>query len=270
MNETPIVNFHVGATRIQPDLVDIALRSTSLRKHLRAVKVISTKEFQKKIRAPVNAKNDLEVYGSISSAEFREFRDHLSENELVVASQHAMLGHPKDALKSGQILPKAERRLRRLGQVFDSMVMTLHLAIGSQLDFLTTLVGELPPSELDSVRDGRHIPSWADLALRARKAIPDRQLVVWDFEEPRRTIIPFLSVLLGTEPELFDAELRKKLRDASDEYVKRTRVLQRITPWPVHTVAKLDERYEADLIQLEMIKGVRLVRSNQVAAGLEL
>jgi hypothetical protein len=100
------------------------------------------------------------------------------------------------------------------------------------------------------------------LVFRIRRGAPERRVVVWDFDLPKATAIPFVETMLGIEGSGIMQHVLKAI----------SRELTPAGSGPIdyadaslaRAVARLDTMYEQDLDDLERMEGVTLVRHEAI------
>ena len=260
------VNFHIGTPRIASRVIQnlSKMKSVSGTGYLQ---FLSPKAYKDHLRAHVNGSEDMvQMAAQNAEAEAAFFR-RLTRSELLVASQPAMMGHPRDVFRQGLILPGAEDRVSRLSTLFAGQALDLHLTITNQADYIRMLQGDIA---MEPLVEGLHdaTPSWHELVLRLRKACPERRILVWDFEEPARIALPFAMTMLS-----FDEALMEELREPVAEAIRVTALLPKIlqrTVVPEEFLEELDAQYDDDLTAIEGIDNVVLIRSNLIPDDLQL
>jgi hypothetical protein len=269
MNEAKVVNFHIGATRVATNILECLSEIGSGFKVPSSTHLISSREYKWRFRGPVNEKNDSKFQASIDEPGWLLYSKKLSGFSKIAASQHAMLGHPKKMFKAGSILPTAEKRVRRLSHMFRGKSLTLHLAIASQHDCLLALSDDVDQSKIRAEMTST-IPSWYDLVRAVRSASPEAAIVVWDFDQPNRVVLSFLSELLNEDPSSFGDAIKSKLRENSCQNIKIAQTVKKLIAFPEQLTVAFDEQYDFDLDNIDKMDGVTLVRAESIPGNLRL
>ena len=262
----PHINFHIGAPRIAPDIIRVAahLREVGASGHCR---LLTTNEFQRHIRPVVNGSRSISGLNSKDLAENERFWDGLRQCEVLAASHHAMMGHPKVVFKADTILPKAEDRIERLSAIFQATSLDLHLTIMNQLYYLSRLPTDYLTRE-DTIGLNDHVPSWFDLLARIRRACPRRRILVWDFMKPENVALPFAMTILNVDESLAD-----RMRKPVSEAITHTKVISKIfqKSFISESVSEvLHAQYHEDLHNIESMENVVLIRGEKVPADLHV
>lgn len=199
-------------------------------------------------------------------SENEKFWQQLKNFEVLAASQHAMMGHPKVVFKDGAILPHAESRIERLSVLFEATTLDLHLTIMNQFHYLSRLPLEYHNTSQSQQDDT--VPSWFELVLRIRKACPTRRILVWDFMQPERVALPFSMTVLNVDEDLSD-HVRKPVSEA----IAHSKLLSKVfrnDHLSDEAGQVLDAQYETDLQNIEGMENVVLVRSEKVPKDLHV
>jgi hypothetical protein len=260
------INFHIGAPRIASRIIQ-SLSKVKAVSETAYLQFLTPKAYKEHLRAHVNASSDmLQLAAGDRDAEEAFYR-RLTRSELLVASQPAMMGHPRDVFREGLILPGAEERVARLSQLFTDQRLDLHLAITNQADYIRILQGDIDMEDVvQSLHDGT--PSWHELIERLRRACPERRILVWDFEEPARIALPFAMTMLSVDEALI-GEMREPIAEAIRVTALMPRILQRNVV-PEDFLEELDAQYEDDLTAIEAMENMVLIRSNLIPEDLHL
>ncbi|WP_300058206.1 hypothetical protein [uncultured Roseobacter sp.] len=255
------VNFHIGAPRIADDLIGQAAATPAVRSDTQ-VRLIRVGEYKKHLRHLVNAgplsMEDFAFETEGSAAFWKDLRDH----RIVVASQHALMGHPKRVLRHGVILPHAERRIAKLCALFNGHSMDLHLGITDQARYLLQLPAGNRDGDGGRLDFSERVPSWFDLAARIRESCPNNRIIVWDFSEPDAVALPFVMTLLGVEEDQLDV-----MKVAVADHVRHQSVLSKLFPRETLTPdvqVLLRRQFEHDLQNLETLQDTIVIRADEV------
>lgn len=114
------------------------------------------------------------------------------------------------------------------------------------------------------------IPSWYDLVRAVRSASPEAAIVVWDFDQPNRVVLSFLSELLNEDPSSFGDAIKSKLRENSCQNIKIAQTVKKLIAFPEQLTVAFDEQYDFDLDNIDKMDGVTLVRAESIPGNLRL
>jgi hypothetical protein len=260
------INFHIGAPRIAPRIVQALSKAKSVR-NAPFLEILRPKDYKNYLRHLVNGSNDILTLATQNGRAQATFLERLSQRELLVASQSAMMAHPRDVYKDGVILPGAEARVARLSHIFAETEMDLHLTITHPADYLRALQGDVEPAKLLDAFSAA-VPSWHEFAIRLRDACPNRRLLVWDFEAPDRIALAFAMTMVS-----FDEEMSGSLRAPVAEAIRVSTLMPKILDRnlvPEGLLVQLDARYEEDLTALDNMENTVLIRSDLIPEELRL
>lgn len=251
------VNFHIGAPRVAADLIKDTAKVKSVRsaKHLR---VLKSTEYQAYFRGTVNAsKRGIDLLNAADPAT-DTFWTELRGTQVLVASQHAMLGHPDKAFDDSQILPQSEKRVERLSNMLSGSTLDLHLTISNQRDYLSAL----PAEAVRNINTFSRAPSWYELAARIEAVCPDRRLIVWDFTKPEKVALPFVLAMFNLDDGEID-KLKKPVRTSIAHSRLLSKVFQtKMLDAPLQ--AMLGEQFQQDLNAIDAMRNTVLIRSDTV------
>jgi hypothetical protein len=251
------VNFHVGAPRIADRLIEKTAATQAIRSD-KDIRVLKKAEYQQYFRSLINGSGDASDLLQNETEERHAFCQELTAYTTVVASQHAMMGHPKQALKQSQILPEAEKRIERMCRLFPASTVDLHLAINDQKEYLLQTLS----SDVARLNTEQDLPSWFDLALRIRDVCPDRRLIIWDFSNPNAISVPFVMTMFALDEGKMD-QVKKpiyddlSLKETLSKVVQKAHVSEELS-------AALDAQYDDDLARLEALVDTVVIRSRDV------
>lgn len=204
MISRPKINFHIGLPKIAANLIhETAFGKRSVRRQ--DSKVITNSEYRQLIRPFVNDRSTISQPRGFTSSNLEKLKTELCSMEQVIASQHSLMGSPEHVIRADQMLPLASKRLANLSGVFHEFEMTFHVALRSQLSTALMFFREAKFSQqaahfLDSPAQ------WFTLLELLSRACPNRQFVVWDFEDEILAAKPFVSEIFDLAPDdLHDA-----------------------------------------------------------------
>lgn len=261
VSHKPHINFHIGAPRIADGLIKHAV-ATKLFRSDRQVRVLKTGEFQKYLRPFINGSGANPGFSESLSKDTTDFWEQLSRYKTVVASQHAMMGHPKEVVKNGLLLPNAHKRVEKLSAFFDSTSMDIHLAILDQTQYLSKLPASNITNNTAKLHTSESLPSWFELVSRIRNSCPNNRLIIWDFSNPTAIALPFVMTILNLD----EVKLEKMKKPVAD-YFRQKSIMARIVQGndlDNNFCYKLDEQFENDLDNLETLENTIIVRSEDV------
>jgi hypothetical protein len=260
-----MLNVHLGAPGVVPDLLATLAACEPVRS-AEDLYFVSSTEYRELFQGLVNARARSGPPDSETLRGIRELVHLASGHETVAISQPNFFGYPTDALRSRKSFPLAEARVGRLSGLVSSCEMTFHLVITSQIDYILKMRRMSAADRLSAIRDAAF--SWSELVFRIRRGAPERRVVVWDFDLPKATAIPFVETMLGIEASGITQHVLKAI----------SRELTPAGSGPIdyadaslaRAVARLDTMYEQDLDDLERMEGVTLVRHEMIPRDLHL
>ena len=101
---------------------------------------------------------------------------------------------------------------------------------------------------------------WSDLVSRIASGCPHAHLTVWNFEQPDAISLPFLAALLGLEIDDVDIPTKAKLDIDACRHLKQAKILNQVVPIEDQLQAVMDDQYEHDLLTIDAMPGVSLIR----------
>lgn len=196
-----------------------------------------------------------------SSEEFQQALQQINRFNHVAISQHAILGTSPDLFKYKNTLTRARKRVENLSEIFVDRKINIHLAIAPQSDCLMSVLGDDEQFIAENDADIR-LPSWAALTTNIRRACPDAEITVWDFDSPEKVRVDFLASMLNVAPEYIDALTEAHLDTSSCQELTQAKLLQRIIQIDEELQLRLDSQYEKDLQAIAGMPNIKLVRSS--------
>ena len=253
-------NFHVGIPGIVPDLLNSIVQAGIL-KGDSSPSILSQELWQEQFRSLVNTKQ-LEALLNVAARRTAEATvADLSALGSVAISQHALLGTPEDCFLKHKVLPYADARIARVSDIFAAVPLTVHLTIFSQFDYLHTAMNRLPKGK--AFPQPSIVPSWSKLVQRIKVAAPDRQIMVWDFENPEKIALAFMICLLDTKDDgLIDA-----IATHLSVTIKRPEPAinsPEISGVSHEMIDRMDAQYDFDLEEINRIEGVSLILPDSI------
>ncbi|MEE4188549.1 MAG: hypothetical protein V2I76_08910 [Roseobacter sp.] len=251
------VNFHIGAPRIADRLVENTAGTQAVRSD-KDIRVLKKVEYQQYFRSLVNGSSKVSELQTDETEELNVFCEGLSAYNTVVASQHAMMGHPKQAFRQFKILPDAENRIERLCGLFPEATVDLHLVISPQEEYLL----QTQTNDVTRLSFEKGLPSWFDLAFRIRNACPDRRLIIWDFSKPTAIALPFVMTMFSLDEGKMEF-IKKPIHEDLTLQETLSKVVQ-IEGVSQELSAALDAQYSDDLTNIETLPDTVVIRSQDV------
>ncbi|WP_162685669.1 hypothetical protein [Roseovarius amoyensis] len=250
----PRVNLHAGLPLLASDLLHSAAIGNVIN------------ECEGKYLVPENLYKDVfrsKVNGNESSKNQDDSSKHLvrnvsQKNSLLLVSQASMLGSSTDLfVNPDRYVKRAKLRLQRFSELVGGSMLTVHLVITSQFEYLMSVFSDLPMSEVETM--SRSAPSWAHLVEELDRSIPEHRFIVWDFERPKDTLFAFVLAMLETH----NKEIKEKLRSIC---IQRYKLMSfsaegKLLPNWQDIANRLDAQYEADLQKIMEMENVTLVQS---------
>ena len=259
MINRPRINFHVGFPRVAPKLVHEAASAKSVANNEK-VKVITRDEHRRIIRPLVNDSSMISYSGGAISPALEEYKQSLSTAELVVASQHSLLGSPEQKIDPRQTLPFASSRLKNLSDIFHEFEISFHIALRSQLSTALMYYRE-PELRYKASEFLDDAMGWSGFLCSLVEENPDREFVVWDFEDEMSAILPFLSGMFEIDQQsLSEAEV-SAIKSAAQPEIALNRIFTFDEKVSEAERREHDELYARDLEEISSPTNVSLVRT---------
>lgn len=264
-SDTQMLNVHLGVPGLAPDL----LQSLAVCDRVQSedgLYFVTSEKFRALFRDSLKAKPGTSAQESKPSALIEDFTHVIRAFDTVAISQHNFFGFPEDALRQRKSFPLAESRLKTFSELLGPSKTTFHITICSQIEYILKIRRLSKADRLEAIRNAQF--SWSELMFRIRRGAPDREFVVWDFDHPRATALPFSMWILGIEIDdlkqnVLEA-IQSEFKPRGSDYIDYTdRSL-------AGAVARLDERYEIDLDEIGSMQGVKLVRREAIPIDLHL
>jgi hypothetical protein len=213
-------------------------------------------DFQQNIQSFINPKEELTTISSYSLESARAFIDHLSVYDIVAISQTPALGRPDDILKFTP-MPQAPSRVEKLSELFRGHEVIFHLTISSPVDYISNLPRISDEEKFATISNGNF--SWGTLIGRINAAAPDRQFVIWDFDNPKAIILEFVRSMLNVYDSTLISQINTMIYDQKN-ISTGTAIINKF-PELESAVHQLDTQYESDLQKISLMQGVTLIRS---------
>ena len=260
-----MLNFHLGVPGLFPEFLQSLAESAPVRaaEHLH---IVHPTEYQTLFLEAVNSRAGIWLESAETLKRIAEFAQKAAALNTVAISQHNFFGRAADALRPRKAFPLAQSRVERLSGFLGTCDMTFHLAIASQVEYILRMRRMSESDRLKAICDAQF--SWSELVFRIRRGAPDRHLVVWDFDLPQAVVLPFVEVMLGIrahdmKQQILETILPGTIPIGSGQIDYSNTTLEM-------AVARLDERYELDLYDIERMDGVTLVRHEMISPDLHL
>lgn len=213
----------------------------------------------------------------------------------VLFSSDSFLCVPRRAVADGTLYPLAEERAPWIRNLFPEAPAHFALAMRNPATLVPALQARFADRESWQEFVGRIDPealSWTDMLARLRAAVPDAEITVWCTEDAPLLWPDLLARLAGTAPDAapeggddFVADLmspegftrlqgylaENPARDAGhrrrvvaaflDRFARPEAVADEydLPGWDADRVARLTERYEADIARIGAMEGVTLL-----------
>lgn len=254
-------NFHVGLPGVASELLHSCAQVDEVKSN-RFFSIVPQRTWRNNFRGFLSSDG-----GVNSGAGGGDIIEDLSRFGSVAISQHAILGVQKDCFLGEVVLPKSETKIARVSELFKDFPLTFHLTIVSQFEYLISSLGRGGVG--NPLLDSKSVPSWANLVKRLSLAVPNRHIVVWDFESPKKISLDFLLRMIGTKDEfVFGA-----LSDHLDSAFPSTQGIIDVSQYPSYTdeyIYLLDRQYDLDLDAISKIENVSLMRSDSATGELPM
>jgi hypothetical protein len=250
-----LFNCHLGFPGLIPDLLS-SVSKNHFMNFDPLLHVLPREDFLQNIQPFINSKEELTTINSYHMENARAFIDHLSAYEIVAISQTPALGRPDDILKLIP-MPQAPSRVEKFSELFREHEVIVHLTISSPVDYIGSLPRISDEKKTAAIFNGDF--SWAALIRRITTAAPDRQFVIWDFENPRAILSEFIKSMLN----VYDSELFSQINAMIYDQNNISNGMAIINKFPEleNAVHQLDVQYELDLQEISLMAGVTLIRS---------
>jgi hypothetical protein len=250
-----MINFHLGAPGLFRDLplilAGMEASQIAAERHILSPELLDTK-----VRPYLNSRTkDARTLDALR-------RDALAAVEMVpwdipvACSQPELFGSSAEFLLPGKTLPAAERRFRRLCEIFEGRGLTAHIVVTCQVDTIWQLEDVPREQKLHAIRETGL--SWSNLVWRLRRAAPQCRMIVWDFEHPR-VIAPFLvETLLEVGQGGLGGDVYRRMARYTD--MPQLEFVSSCSADEALAVERLDDLYDVELEKIAKIKGVTLMR----------
>lgn len=247
-------NFHIGATRLIPNLIDSASRIPAI-KAIPGPYVVPKGKYRNAFR-----KNAIDrPFQTSESAEADPDVRFLAQwHDVVAISQQAFLGVQEDFLKARLISKRAASRVGKLSEILSEFPLTLHFAV-THPNLYAFGTNESDRSNL-IVHEQEF--SWLAVVQAIHIAAPSRKLVVWDFQRPSDVGISFVASMLG----LAESSIDKSTRSAIKRLIE-TEPSQRLENVAVGDIDELRHRYELELSEISRVPNVEVMVSSETRAA---
>ena len=255
-------NFHVGLPGIIPNLLNTMLE-TGFLAQLSDVSFLSRKIWQEKFRKLINETNKRTFKGEHYWQSSAEEVDALSVHGGFSISIPDLMGKAEHCFEKARPLPYAETRIENVCQILSGKPITFHLTIMSQYDYLVFAAKQLSVDlKLSQIHT---VPSWSDLAQRLRVASGGAQVVVWDFEQPKKVILTFLIDFLNVHDEDDITKLANYLSKSTNQndFAGSNSPTMAVEGQDLSII--MDEQYEIDLEAIRQIEGVKLYTPENIS-----
>ncbi|MFG6547011.1 hypothetical protein ACGYLM_18850 [Sulfitobacter sp. 1A10445] len=224
--------------------------------HSTSIRPVSRNEYVKHLRSSMVATDNLGLLND--AVEPVLSRTALDGFEHIVISEHALLGPVSEMLTKRTMFPKAKRRVQNIDRAFPDRSLNLHLAIAPQAECWAALLAD---DDFSPARSDNSAPvhSWANLVSRITAACPRAQVTVWNFEQPDKVVLPFLSALLGIDGDRLDRKTRTATTQHACQQLKNAKLLSKIIQLDEDLQTRMDVQYELDLTTLAGMPKVTLI-----------
>lgn len=185
----------------------------------------------------------------------------LSDIKATAISQPAMLGRSGDCFIRHKPLPNTFDRISHVSSIFGKSPLTIHLTVASQFDYLKMAMER--SQKVHPFTVPKIVPSWSELVLRIKDAAPDRKIVVWDFEQPRKTIVAFVVNMLDLVDEEAVGRIYKWISSSKfwDDFSQFKPDMSAIS---AEMAEELDAQYDADLKDIQSMPDVYLLGASRI------
>lgn len=260
-----MLNFHLGVPGLAPNLFK-SLAECDLIRAAKNVHIVESTEYQMLFFDAVNSRAEIALQSDETIRRIAELAEVASTLKTVAVSKPNFFGRSADALRPRKSFPLAEARVGRLSELLGTCETTFHLTIASQVDYILRMHRVSKGDRLMAIRDTQL--SWSELVFRIQRSAPERHLVVWDFDHPQAVALPFVDEMLGSAAHDIKQQILSAIQleaipngsgqvDYSDTNFETA-------------AARLDERYDRDLDDIEKMDGVTLVRYEEIPPDLHL
>lgn len=253
-------NLHVGLPGIAADLFVHDQLDTILGKAF-SHRIVRDELWKENVRSAVNNGEGDSRSTRLVWELARDTVRELAALKATAISQHALLGRSGDGFLKSKAFPKAFERISHLSDIFLDQPLTLHLTVASQFDYLKMAMersNKVQPFSVPKI-----VPSWSDLVFRIKDAAPERQIVVWDFEQPRKSSVAFIVNMLDltddeTVSNIYEWVAKAKLWDDYGLYKPDMSSISQ------ELAEELDAQFEIDLEEIDGMSNVTLIRPNRI------
>lgn len=253
-------SLHIGIPGIVPTLLETPELSQIIGSQNWA-KMVPNALWQEKFRSVINREMDPSP-SSLAMWKGAELEiSRLEKTKRLVVSQHALLGRTVEGFSKKKAFPKAEERVARLNEVFKGKPITIHLTLTSQFEYLKLAM--LRATAPTTLPDPTIVPSWGDLVSRIRKAAPQHDIVVWDFEQPGKITTAFVVNLIGATDEVLISDIHRFLRQKGSK-LSGLQLSDSSSGIPYDYADILDAQYDIDLDMISGMKKVTMIRASNI------
>ncbi len=259
----------------------------------KGVAVPGPSQYRRLLRDTLNA-----LRGHQPTAEARDILlDDIFEGgrpERAILSNAHFFGAPRACLRQGVLYPNAPERLGLLRTIFQGDTIEMFMALRNPATLLPAMFDKSPQEEFDDFLgnvDPRTI-RWSDMIAGLRDTVPDVRITCWcnedapliwaqiirdmaDLPEGEKIIGGFdlLSAIMSGEgmqrfraylashPVMTEVQKRRVMAAFLDKFALAEEIEEELDlpGWSDGLVEEMTERYDADVMRIAEIPGVRLI-----------
>jgi hypothetical protein len=241
-------NMHIGFPRITFRSLSFIGETVMLPDPAQTY-VLSHRIFHEELRSVINNYRTAKKQEDSLQPVKRLFKN-LAKYATVSISQPGLLGASRELLFSERAIQRGASRVAAISELLSTSEVTFHIAITSQLDYVIGAFGD----EARDIISERPPFSWKPVIEAIAGAAPERNFVVWNFDDPERIEEQFLCELLGQN--LYYSDVDGQL---SERYSENKRL-------NIPSIASLhrqldlyEDMFEDDILSIREIDGVSMI-----------
>ena len=287
------VVLHPGVHKTDDDRLIKSLRKNAALFERTGVAVPRPSSYRRLVRDTLQAMENAPPADDAAQLSLDSMLDD-AQPERVVMSNENFFCVPKLAISGGILYPKAEEKVARFAELFDTAEVELFMAVRDPASFLPAVFAEAPHTSFLDFMDGTDAMEirWSSLVRRIRAAAPDVPVTVWCNEDTPLIWGEVLREVAATEPtvdmdgtydlldEIMSKEGIKRFHAYMDEHPGMTEVQKRrvisafldkyaldeeieeeldLPDWTEAYVEALSAQYEEDTFEIARIPGVQMI-----------
>lgn len=217
-----------------------------------------------------------------------------SKPDRAILSNAHFFGAPRACMRRGVLYPSAPARLAQVQEIFAQDTLELFIALRNPATFLPAIFAHSPQNNIDDFLGGVDPCTihWSDMIENLRAHVPDVQITCWcnedapliwaqiiremaDLPEGEKITGGFdlLSAIMSSEgmqrfrdylkshPIMTEPQKRRVMAAFLDKFALAEEIEEELDlpGWTQELVEAMTERYDADVMRISQIDGVRLI-----------